>query len=490
VVTTFLVVAVASCIGGAIIGLGVAWWRDQRAAGALRRVERGRGLTVPAIVSVAGSDRRSQAVVDDGGLWVVGPRTQLSISGPAWASAAQRRHHLDEELLEMSTQRGFVDAAGTRYLVGVVEEWDEALAAAVARPARPASAWRRRLAAAPRLWCAATAAGVLAVGLFQLVWALGEDVTASVVRVLGDVGYESCAVRWDDDGRSRYAEVDCYPPFPQPGGPLVVRGLAWPFEGKALDHEGTYEALTVLPAGLAVVAGTVTLSMTGSRLRRPAIRLTPAPSPRVEVVPESLVTVERRGPLTTQLHALSALEGWADGVTAPPPASTLRPYVMAATSARWWPGPALAAAGWLLDDLPGPARTALFLAAAAALLWAVHQAASTWVAIRPAFGAPVTSEWEYHLLREPEEQWIALLLLGGRPHWLIDLLGPGHPQPRGWCGVRGDLRDGGAVQLVVDGEDWMCAGPVVRVDDDVLSELTWSVADRLGALGGQAPPSA
>ena len=64
-----------------------------------------------------------------------------------------------------------------------------------------------------------------------------------------------------------------------------------------------------------------------------------------------------------------------------------------------------------------------------------------------------------------------MLQLGDRPHWMVELAGPGHPPPAGRCGVRGDLRDGGAVQLRIGADFWMTAAPVSRVDDDLLEEV-------------------
>ena len=58
-----------------------------------------------------------------------------------------------------------------------------------------------------------------------------------------------------------------------------------------------------------------------------------------------------------------------------------------------------------------------------------------------------------------------------------------HPAPNGHCGVRGDLEEGGAVQLRIDGEFWMAAGPVWRVDDDLLHGMREDVLDRLGDRG-------
>ncbi|WP_392542377.1 hypothetical protein [Oryzobacter telluris] len=479
-----LLLPLAVIVVCAVGGFAFAWWRDVRAGGALERVARGRGLTVPVLVSVAGDTRRAQAVLDDGVLRVVGARTQLLLDGRAYANAAQRRHHLDDELLDFATQRGFVDAAGTRYLVGALEEWEPALTAALQQPPRPASRWRRLAAAVPRRQVAGFAAATMVLLAFQGIWAAGHDVTATMVRVVGEEGLESCAVRWAEDGAPGYAEVDCYAPFPAPGSPVVVRVLAAPFAGRALDHEGTYEGLTVIPGGLALVLGALVVGTTVVRVRRPAIRLAPQPGPALDLTTPEPVTIATDAPLFDQLDALARVEGWSEGVTAAPPQPWYQAPVVSLASARWWPVPLLAGIGLLVEELPEPVRYALGAAAVAVALWAALGAWTTWRTIHPASTGPVTSEWDYSLVRLVDDEWLALLVLGQRPHWLVPLMGERHPAPTGRCGVRGDLRDGGAVQLLVDGEFWMSGGPVERVDDEMLSGLREEVTERLQDLGG------
>ena len=57
-----------------------------------------------------------------------------------------------------------------------------------------------------------------------------------------------------------------------------------------------------------------------------------------------------------------------------------------------------------------------------------------------------------------------------------------HPPPEGRCGVRGDLRDGGAVQLRMDDGFWMCAGPAERMDEEMVAGLREEVLDRIRDL--------
>ena len=480
---TVLLVPLGLAVLSGAVGILLAWWSDVRSRGAEDAVRRGRSLTVPVLVSVAGDTRRVRGLVDEGALHVLGPRTRLVVDGRDYAAAGNRRHRVDEERFEFAEQRGFVDAAGTRHLVGVVEEWEPAVVTALALPPRPAPRWRRWAAAAPRGVVPALALTALAFLVGQVVWATGHDVAATMVRVVGEEGMESCAVRWHDGARTETAEVDCYAPFPATGSTVTVRALAWPFRGNAMDHEGSYEALTVVLGGLVLGLAAVAGGVTATRLRRPPVRLRPAAAPPVTWSAPA-VDVDPGDPLPALLHSLATVEAWSDGVTPPPSQPWYQPYVLAVTSARWWPVPVLGALAWLVEDVPEPVRIAALVAGGALLLWALHRSVSTWLAVRAAYTGPVTSEWDYRLVRLVDEEWLALLFLGDHPHWLVPLLGGEgtHPPPEGRCGVRGDLRDGGAVQLRMDDGFWMCAGPVERMDEEMVAGLREEVLDRLRDL--------
>lgn len=478
-----LILPLAAVVVLTVGGFLFAWWRDVRAGGAQERVRRGRDLTVPVLVSVGGDNRRAYAVVDDGLLHIVGPRTRLLLDGRAYLGAAHRRHRVDEELFEFSTQRGFIDAAGTRYLVGAFEDWEPALAAALEQPARPAARWRHLAAAVPRAQVAGLAAVALALMLFQGVWAAGHDVPATMERVVGEQGAESCAVRWSEAGTPRYAEIDCYEPFPAVGSAVRVRALAAPLEGRAMDHEGTYEGLTVSLGGLTAVLAAVSAVATVTRVRRPAIRLIAQPGPILDLSPPDPLRVGSEDSFGVQLDALARVEGWADGVAPAPRQPWYQPYLVSVGSARWWPVPVLAGVGLVVEEIPPAVRIALGVAAGGVALWGAVTAVSTWRVIRPSYTAPVTSEWDYRLVRMVDDEWLALLVLGERAHWLVPLMGQGHPPPTGRCGVRGDLRDGGAIQLRIDGEFWAPAGPATRVDDEMWRDLRAEVRDRLTDLG-------
>ena len=490
-----LLIPLTALVVGVAGGVAFAWWRDVRPRGAEAAVHRGRGLTVPVLVSVAGDNRRAYGVVDGRSLRVLGPRTHLVLDGATYVAEGHREHRLDEGLLEFSRQRGYVDAAGTRYLVGAFDDWEEALTAALTHGTRPAGRLRLWAAATPRGLAAAFAAAALALLVFQGIWAAGHDATATVLRVVGDEGLESCAVRWEDGDRSEYAEVDCYEPFPTAGTPVVVRALAWPFDESAMDEEGSYEGLTVVLGGLTVVLGAITAGIVLTRVRRQPIRLAPVPAPVVHVTEPTPVRLDAGDPLPALLGALCAVEAWEDAVGPAPEQRRYEAVELALYESRWWPVAVLAAPAFLVDGLPDPVRVVLVVAAVAALLWAVYGSVSTWLAVSPAYRGPVTSEWDYRLVRVETDEWAALLFLGDQPHWLVWLVtDDAHPAPIGRCGVRGDLEDGGAVQLRIDGDFWMAAGPVWRVDDDLLREIREDLLERLadrgrpGALGDGPQP--
>ena len=479
-----LLIPVTALAVGLAGGVAFAWWRDLRSRGAEAAVRRGRGLTVPVLVSVAGDNRHAYGVVDGRSLRILGPRTHLVLDGATYVAEGHRRHRLDTELLEFSRQRGYVDAAGTRYLVGAFDDWEDALIAALTRGTRPAGRWRLWAAATPRGLVAGFAAAALALLVFQGIWAAGHDVTARMLRVVGDKGLESCAVRWDDGDRSEYAEVDCYEPFPTAGSLVVVRALPWPLDESAMDDEGSYEALTVALGGLTGVLGAITAGIAVTRVRRQPVRLAPVPGPVVHVSEQAPVRLDAGDPLPVLLKALSAVEAWEDGVGPAPEQGRYEAVELALYESRWWPVPALAAPAFLVDALPDPVRVVLVVAAVATLLWAVYGSVSTWLAVSPAFRGPVTSEWDYQLVRIETGDWAAVLFLGDQPHWLVWLVADDtHPAPNGHCGVRGDLEEGGAVQLRIDGEFWMAAGPVWRVDDDLLRGMREDVLGRLGDRG-------
>ncbi|MGL5864662.1 MAG: hypothetical protein ACRCYX_02155 [Dermatophilaceae bacterium] len=436
-----VVLPVSIVLAGVVVGLAVAWCQDLRAGGADTRWSHGSGLTVPVVVSVGGDRHRASGVVDGGRLRVVGPRTHLLLDGAAYLAAGQRQHPVDDETVDDATQddatqRGFVDAGGTLHLVGAVAEWEAALQRALRGPSRPASRWRRLAAAVPRWAFAGLVASGLLLMTVQVVWAAGHDVQAQMVRVVS-----------------------------------------------------SYEWLTAMTGGLALVGAAVTTGVTAVRLHRPVVRLVARPAAALDLAPQGTVTVDPAAALLTRLGALAAAESWDDGVSDAPALPRYRPHLIALSSARWWPTPVLVGGGLLIVERPDVVRYGLLVAGGGAALWAVATARRTWFAVRPAYIAPVTSEWDYRLVRTPDNLWFALLLAGQQPHWIVPLWPGRHPSPVGRCGIRGDLRDGGAVQLRIGESFWMTDGPVERVSAELLRDIDEHLHDRLQEIGtSPAPP--
>lgn len=471
--------------GGFLLG----FLRDRRARRDVVVAGSGRSVTVPLLVGAGGRQLRARGVVDAGALRVLGRGVHLAVDRATWEAATVRRGRLDDELLDFAEQRGFVDAAGARYLLGPVEEWSAALESLLAGPPRSASRLRLLLAAVPRSAVLPAVAAVLGFAVFQGIWWAGHDVGATVVRVVGEPGLESCAVRWSEQGRAEYAEVDCYAPFPKPGDGLVVRALAWPFDGSAMDHEDTYPMASLLLGGAALAIVATGTAVASTRLRRPAVRLSAEQGAQLRVVPAEPLTVRSDADLSELLAALAAKEAWDGEVVADPPVQPwYAPYLLARGAARWWPGLVLAGAALLVEGVALPWRVALTAGAVVALGWALVRALVAWFAIRRSLGGPVTSEWDYWLVRSVEDEWFALLVLGVTPHWMVLLDGPGHPPARGRCGVRGDLREGGAVQLRIGDGYWPTLSPVTKVDATLVADICDDVRDRLQPTGREAAP--
>ena len=305
-----------------------------------------------------------------------------------------------------------------------------------------------------------------------------------MVRVVGDEGLERCGVSWKEGGRDEYAEVDCYAPFPQVGAPVRIRALAWPFDESAMDHEDSYFMVTLLLGGAALLLAAVGTFFTVRRVREPAVLLMPLEAGPVThvVAPAQRMTVSlsREAPLPELLEAVAAREGWdGEGHATPPVQPWYARYLMAVSAGTWWPGVVLGGIGLLVEDLPRAVRAALVAGAAAVLLWATFRALTAWLAIRRAYSGSVTSEWDYRLVRSLDDEWFALLFLGPTAHWMVALDGPGHPPPVGRCGIRGDLEEGGAIQLQI-GEYWPTISPVSRVDDELGGDLREDLIERLG----------
>ncbi len=471
-------------------GVALAAFGDVSVRRGSAAARRGRAVTVPVLVGSGDGQHRAHAYLDGDDVVVIGPGTHLRVARTTFRDADQRRPVVNEDWMDFAEQRGFVDASGQRHLVGAVEEWAPVLDAQLDGPTRAASRWRRVRAALPTIPLAVTLLALVAGAAFQVLWATGRHVEATMVRTVEYVeeGYTDCGVRWpastDGSVPGGYAEIDCYEPYPAVGDTVPVRVLAFPFEGSALDLEGTYEALTLLTAGSAVLGLLVLGGVTLTRLRRPPIRLGRMATPEVTVAPA--VEVAGDADLLSLLDALAVREGWdRNGTGGPPDEPFYRSLLIAVGSARWWPAVVLGGAALLVFELPMSLRYGLGAGAVAALLWALGRSVLTWLTVRRASVGPVTSEWDYSLVRSIEDEWCALLTLGRNPHWLVYLAGPNHPPIRGRCGVRGDLVDGGAIHLRIGGEFWPTDSPVLRMDDETLADIVQDVAYRLGPAGGR-----
>ncbi|HET7399966.1 MAG TPA: hypothetical protein VFJ94_15735, partial [Intrasporangium sp.] len=429
-----LLLPVAGIVVSALVGVGYAVWRDVRARRSLSAARAGRRVVVPVTVD-GGRLARGHAVRDGADLRVITRRHHLVVDPDEVRLSGRRRERYDDHLVEHAEMTGLVDDVGDRYYVGPPKEWADTFALALEAPDRPAGMLSRLRAASPRTALGVAASAVLLGAALQTLWWSGHDVSARMVGVVSQDGVDACAVEWRDGDRRGYAELDCSQPYPKPGDRVPVRALAWPFDGSALDYEGVFAFFTLAPGLLAVGALATAGGVAARRTRRPAVRLhAPARQGSAEA---ALETPAEAAPETAAVLSLPGLaaavaerEGWSDDAPgAPPTPRWWRPLTMAAASTRWWPTGVLLAAAWLPDFLAQPWRLALTAAAALALAVATARALAAYAVIRRPFGQPVTSEWSYRLVRTLEEEWVAVLLVGGTAYWAVVLGGPAHPAP-------------------------------------------------------------
>jgi hypothetical protein len=407
----------------------------------------------------------------------------LVVDREEFRSSKTRRGRFDEELFEYAELIGLVDDAGRRYFVGPPEEWGPAFRATLDAPDRSAGWLWRLWAGTSRVALGLAAAALLLGGVFQGIWWSGHDVSAHMVKVVAVEDGGFCAVEWRDGDRREYAELDCYEPFPKAGDDVRARALAWPFDEKALDYEGTFEVSTSASSALAA-AGLMGAAGVGiRRLRRPVVRLR-APAREDQAGGELPTTAkEAEGmPFRKLAAAVAELEGWADDVAAEPPTPhRWDPLLMALGGARWLPVAGLLAFAWLPESLPQQLRLALTAGAGVLLIWALWRSVTTYLAVRLPFRQAVSSEWDYLLVRTDDESWVAILLLGDTPHWAVFLPGgDAHPAATGICGVRGDLEEGRAVHLRIMGRFWVPTSPVIQAAEEFREDVRNDLVSRLG----------
>jgi hypothetical protein len=475
----------ASCLAG----LGYAAWRDFGARRSVAAVAAGRRVAIPMTVDAEGVVR-GHGVRDGMDIRILTKKHHLVVDRAEFLTSGTRRGRFDNELFEYAELVGLVDETGRGYFAGPPEEWGPAFRATLDAPGRSAGWLWRLWAGTPRVAVEVAAVALLVGGVFQGIWWSGHDVSAKMLRVVaGDEG-DSCAVEWRDGGRREYAELDCFAPLPRAGDAVRIRALAWPLDQSALDYAGVYEFFTLVPGALAAGGLMGAAGLGVRRLRRPAVRLRARPreGQAGEAMPTTVQQAEGM-PFRMLAAAVAEREGWADDVAAEPPAPHWWDEVaMAVGSARWLPVAGLLGIAWLPESLPQQLRLALTAGAGLVLVWGLWRSVTTYLAVRRPYGQPVTSEWDYQLLRTDDELWVVLLLLGDTPHWAVFLAeGDAHPAVVGRCGIRGDLEEDGAVHIRIMDRFWVPSSPVIRVMEDFREDVREDLVSRLadGSPGGE-----
>lgn len=463
-----------------LAGLAYAAWRDFGARRSVAAVTAGRRVAIPMTVGADGVVR-GHGVPDGTDFRILAKQHHLVVDREELRASRTRRGRFDDELFEYAELTGLVDDSGRRYYIGPPQEWGPAFRATLDAPARPAGGPLRLWAGTSRVALEVAAVALLLGVVFQGIWWSGHEVSAHMLKVVAqeDGGY--CAVEWRDGDRREYAELDCYEPFPRAGDTVRARALAWPLDESALDYAGTYEFLTVAPGALAAAGLAGAAGVGIRRLRRPVVRLRAAARERAGEEPPT-TTMDAQGvPFRRLAAAVGELEGWGDDVAAEPPAPRWwGPMIMALGSARWLPAAVLLGVAWVPESLPQQWRLGLTAGAAVVLVWALWRSVTTYLAVRRPFGQPVTSEWDYQLVRTDDEDWVVLLLLGDTAHWAMYLgRDEGHPAATGRCGIRGDLEEGGAVHIRIEGRFWVPASPVMRVMDEFRQDVREDLVTRL-----------
>jgi hypothetical protein len=377
------------------------------------------GRRVPVPVVVLTDElRRGRAVRDGDDVRIQGRAVSVVLDSTELAASTVRRGQLDDNPVRWCELRGFVDESGSPVFVGPPEAWEPAYEALVQGPAARAGRLEVLWCAIPRPVVAAGAVALAAALLFRAIW--------------------------------------------------------W--------AEGSYETLSAVTAGGAVVLFAAGVGTGVARARMPQRRLT---AMRPEAHQQAGVSRAQIRAMTFRELArrVSALEGWADEAYPAPPAPTGWQVVGdAARSPVWWfvlPAIALAV---LPDDMPGQLRVVILAAVVVLVLRKVHLTLHVWRGWRDVADEPVTSEWDYVAVRGPMNEWHLFLLLGETAHWSV-MLGEGrHPKVEGRCGVRGEVGDGNEVRLVIEGETWIPDGPVVREDAESRRDVRQDLADRLQAV--------
>ncbi|MCK6209281.1 hypothetical protein KZX45_01835 [Georgenia sp. EYE_87] len=412
--------------------------RDRADTRALARARAGRRVPVPVVVLADGL-RRGRAVRDGEDVRIHGRSVSVVLDRAEVAASTVRRGQLDDNPVRWCELRGFVDESGSPVFVGPPEAWEPAYEALVQGPAARAGRLQVLRAAVPRPVVVAGGVALAAALVLQAMWWTGRDDLAAVAVV------------------------------------------------EATDSPGAYKALSVVTAGGAVALLAAGLGTGVGRARASQRRLR---AMRPEAHQQAGVSPAQIRAMTFRELArrVSTLEGWADEAHRAPPAPTGRQVVAdAARSPVWWFALPAVALAVLPDDMPGLLRAAILAAAVVMVLRKVHLTLQVWRGWRDVADEPVTSEWDYVLVRGPVNEWHLFLLLGETPHWSVTLGEARHPRAEGRCGVRGELGDGEDVRLVIEGETWIPDSPLTREDAESRRQLRQDLADQLQILtaGGE-----
>ncbi|WP_409485195.1 hypothetical protein [Arsenicicoccus dermatophilus] len=481
---------------------------------AVVRWTRGRLRACHAHAWVAGDRREMVALLVDeragldrtGSVAVVGEELEWSCDIWRWRTPL----HLPEDTVRTVLEDGHrqeiwvLDVChgpdGRRLLVGVPLAAVEALDS-FRRSSHPTGAHRastggpapgRRVRSRPAQVAAGLAAlCLLGSALLWPVWLTGVDVTA---RVEETPQHGSCLVSWVDPrtaDRVSGIHVDCSEHEGRPiraGDPIRVRAHTGLLRGEGASYEGLSSFLRFwapgLGIGLLALAGWLR-ARARARLEevraislRPVLAITTPPS-----------TPLARDPLVRRALELSAQEGWDDeGDPDPEPLSLEEvrswsgQFWLTLAAGGWWVVLVLAALTAALTTVGADARRWAPLSALALLLALAVQAvrvcrarrslerllAAPWAQSRTVVGLPLGPGAD-----------AVLVMVGEQPTWIVEVAG--RPPRQAVLQVRGELTEGGRIELRSPRGTWVATSPVARVDRAALADL-------LDEVAGEPPP--
>lgn len=292
-------------------------------------------------------------------------------------------------------------------------------------------------------------------------------------------------VEWTEQGHTFRGAPSCPDPTPHVGDPIHYLTTPWPVSGNAWDPDLPWVLAALL--GLVVAVGLVRTIV--AMVRRglddaPALRVAPVRSARTAATTTAGATTAGTTTSAAPRPDLDALVrraaedlGWSELAEGPPAqprwlwwADARRAWSVAP---KWPVFVGLVAAGMGLGNADGGGRTALtaalFAVAVVSLAWIGWRFVSSHLALRRTWREPFTSEWVFWSVQDRAGSWLLLLVLGSTPRWAVLL--PTRPPLRGTCLVRGELREGGSIHLRIGTSLWLPASPVIRVDEELVTEI-------------------